>query len=112
MSLKKNKIYQGDCVKQLAKLDEGSVDLVFADPPFNIGYDYDVYDDGQTTEDYLGWCRKWIKGVYRALKPDGTFWLAIGDEYAAELKIEAQNAGFHCRDLKDSGCLKVCQEAS
>ena len=44
MSLKKNNIYQGDCVAQLAKLDEGTVDLVFADPPFNIGYEYDVYD--------------------------------------------------------------------
>lgn len=97
MSLKKNDIYQGDCVKQLAKLEQGSVDLVFADPPFNIGYDYDVYDDAQTTSDYLSWCGKWIKGVHRALKPDGTFWLAIGDEYAAELKIESQKVGFHCR---------------
>ena len=97
MSLKKNNIYQGDCVKQLAKLDEGSVDLVFADPPFNIGYDYDVYDDAQSTEDYLGWCEQWITGVHRALKPTGTFWLAIGDEYAAELKIASQKTGFHCR---------------
>ena len=97
MALKKNEIYQGGCVKQLAKLDEGCVDLVFADPPFNIGYEYDVYDDQQSTEDYLDWCRQWISGVHRALKPDGTFWIAIGDEYAAELKIEAQKAGFHCR---------------
>jgi len=79
MSLKKNNIYQGDCIKQLAKLEKGSVDLVFADPPFNIGYDYDVYDDSQSTSDYLSWCRQWIDGVYRALKTDGTFWLAIGD---------------------------------
>ncbi len=97
MSLKKNKIYQGDCLKRLAKLDKGAVDLVFADPPFNIGYEYDVYDDAQSTEDYLDWCKKWIQGVHRVLKPDGTFWLAIGDEYAAELKIESQKAGFHCR---------------
>ncbi|MCG8652427.1 MAG: site-specific DNA-methyltransferase, partial [Pirellulales bacterium] len=97
MLLSRNQIHQGDCVEQLAKLDQGSVDLVFADPPFNIGYDYDVYNDAQSSGDYLSWCRKWINGVYRALKSDGTFWLAIGDEYAAELKIESQNAGFHCR---------------
>ncbi len=95
--LKRNQIHQGDCVKLLNKLEEGSVDLVFADPPFNIGYDYDVYDDSQSTDDYLSWCGKWISGVHRALKTDGTFWLAIGDEYAAELKIESQKAGFHCR---------------
>lgn len=97
MTLAKNKIHQGDCVKLLNKLDEGSVDLVFADPPFNIGYEYDVYDDAQQADEYLKWCRKWIKGVHQSLKPDGTFWLAIGDEYAAELKIEAQKVGFHCR---------------
>ena len=97
MSIRKNEIHQGDCVNLLAQLKAGSVDLVFADPPFNIGYEYDVYDDSLATNDYIAWCQKWIHGVYRALKSNGTFWLAIGDEYAAELKIEAQNAGFHCR---------------
>lgn len=97
MPLSKNQIHQGDCVDLLSQVDRGSVDLVFADPPFNIGYEYDVYDDSQNADDYLKWCRKWIKGVHRALKPNGTFWLAIGDEYAAELKIESQRAGFHCR---------------
>ena len=97
MTLAKNAIHQGDCVELLKKLPKGSVDLVFADPPFNIGYEYDVYDDTREAADYLAWSRQWIQGVHRALKPDGTFWLAIGDEYAAELKIEAQNSGFHCR---------------
>ena len=73
------------------------MDLAFADPPFNIGYEYDIYDDAREAEDYLAWSRQWIRGVYRVLKEDGTFWLAIGDEYAAELKIEAKKAGFHCR---------------
>ncbi len=97
MSLSKNRIYQGDCVNLLGQADEGSVDLVFADPPFNIGYEYDIYDDAQQAHDYLSWCRRWIGGVHRVLKSNATFWLAIGDEYAAELKIAAQEAGFHCR---------------
>ncbi len=95
--LKQNAIHQGDCVKLLQKLEPGSVDLVFADPPFNSGYEYDVYDDRQESVHFLNWCEQWIAGVYQALKADGTFWLAIGDEYAAELKIEAQKAGFSCR---------------
>ena len=97
MPLAKNAIHQGDCVALLNQVDQESVDLVFADPPFNIGYEYDVYDDAKQAGEYLTWCQKWIQGVYRALKPNGTFWLAIGDEYAAELKIESQKAGFHCR---------------
>ena len=51
----RNQLHQGDCIEQLAALEAGSVDLVFADPPFNIGYKYDVYDDKQQEEDYLRW---------------------------------------------------------
>jgi len=98
MSLESRKIHQGDCIKLMRKIDRGSVDLVFADPPFNIGYDYDEYDDRQDDQKYLDWCRDWIGEVHRVLKPDGTFWLAIGDEYAAELKIAAQRkVGFTTR---------------
>ncbi|MBM83448.1 MAG: site-specific DNA-methyltransferase [Planctomycetaceae bacterium] len=97
VELQKNNIYQGDCITSLKKLDQGCVDLVFADPPFNIGYEYDVYDDAKDANDYLSWSRQWMGEVHRVLKPNGTFWLAIGDEFAAELKIEAQKLGFHCR---------------
>ncbi len=98
MPLASGKIHQGDCIKLMQRLDAGSVDLVFADPPFNIGYEYDQYDDRQDDQKYLDWCSDWIKEVYRILKPNGTFWLAIGDEYAAELKVAAQREiGFTTR---------------
>ncbi len=90
-------VRQQDCVEGLATVPAGSIDLVFADPPFNIGYEYDVYDDRKSRDEYLDWCRRWIEAVYRGLKPSGTFWLAIGDEYAAELKLLSQEIGFHCR---------------
>ncbi len=81
---------KASCIEGLQQVAPGSVDLVFADPPFNIGYEYDVYHDQRAAEEYLDWTRKWIGGVKRVLKPNGTFWLAIGDEYAAELKLIAQ----------------------
>jgi len=91
-------IHQGDCLEMLARLPDASVHLAFADPPFNIGYDYDTYDDRRTADDYLAWSRRWIGGVQRVLRPDGTLWLAIGDEYAAELKVRAtRELGFTCR---------------
>ncbi len=90
-------VRQQDCIDGLAAVPAGSIDLVFADPPFNIGYEYDTYDDRQSRDEYLAWCRRWIEGVYRGLKPSGTFWLAIGDERAAELKLLSQEIGFHCR---------------
>jgi DNA modification methylase len=96
-SLVVDRVVRGDCVENLAKLPVGCVDLVFADPPFNIGYEYDVYEDRLEREQYLDWSREWMSGVHRALKPTGTFWLAIGDEYAAELKLLAQDIGFVTR---------------
>jgi DNA modification methylase len=88
---------QGDCIEGMNSLPEGCVDLVFADPPFNIGYEYDVYVDSLDYTAYLGWSRRWLAAVHRILKSDGTFWLAIGDEHAAELKLESQKLGFRCR---------------
>jgi DNA modification methylase len=97
VALPLNDIHHGDCVELLRQLAPGSIDLAFADPPFNIGYEYDVYNDRQKTEEYLAWCERWMTGVFDALKPTGTFWLAIGDEYAAELKVAAQKIGFTTR---------------
>lgn len=86
------RVNHGDCIKGMNALPSGSVDLIFADPPFNIGYDYDEYNDRQEHARYLAWSRDWMAAVWKALKPNGTFWLAIGDEYAAELKLIAQGA--------------------
>ncbi len=90
VSLRLGVVHNEDCIKGLQDLDDGSVDLAFADPPFNIGYDYDVYHDARDDQEYLDWCHRWIGQIVRVLKPTGTFWLAIGDEYAAELKVLMQ----------------------
>ena len=93
-----NRIYNRDCIEGMKKLGDGTVDLAFADPPFNIGYDYDVYKDKLECDAYLDWSRDWTAEVVRVLKPNGTFWLAIGDEYAAELKVMLQREhGLTCR---------------
>lgn len=96
--LEPNRLCHADCVTGLEQLADGSVDLAFADPPFNIGYEYDVYDDRSDADQYLDWSRRWGRQVKRVLAPAGTFWLAIGDEYAAELKLIFQKElGFTCR---------------
>ena len=98
VDLPRDAILHEDCVAGLARLRAGAVEIAFADPPFNIGYEYDVYEDRQAADAYLDWCRQWIGGLHRVLNPDGAFWLAIGDEFAAELKLIAQQEiGFTCR---------------
>ncbi|MGV3484075.1 MAG: DNA-methyltransferase [Planctomycetaceae bacterium] len=92
------KIHHQDCIEGMRQLPSGSVDLAFADPPFNIGFSYDEYDDRLEDAKYLDWSAQWMSEVHRVLKDDGAFWLAIGDEYAAELKVEAKKLGFHMRN--------------
>jgi site-specific DNA-methyltransferase (adenine-specific) len=93
-----NTVRNQDCIAGLKQLPDGVADLAFADPPFNIGYDYDVYHDKLESENYLAWSRDWMSQIVRVLKPNGTFWLAIGDEYAAELKVMMQRElGLTCR---------------
>ncbi len=96
--MKVNMLHNTDCIQGMLDLPEGSVDLAFADPPFNIGYEYDVYEDKRAAEEYLDWTRQWGAALVRALKPTGTFWLAIGDDFAAELKMIFQRElGLTCR---------------
>jgi site-specific DNA-methyltransferase (adenine-specific) len=82
----------------LAELPAGCVDLAFADPPFNIGYEYDRYDDRRARIDYLAWSDQWLTAVRRVLKPTASFYVAIGDEYAAELKVRLDGLGLTMRN--------------
>ena len=88
----------GDCIEKMQDQPTGQYSLVFSDPPFNINYQYDIYQDTKSVDEYLGWCRRWGSEVVRLLKPNGTFWLAIGDEFAAELKVLFhRELGLHLR---------------
>jgi site-specific DNA-methyltransferase (adenine-specific) len=87
LGLALDRLHPGDCLEHFRKVPAGTIDLVFADPPFNIGYDYDIYNDRRNAEHYLDWTSQWAREIVRVLKSDGTFWLAIGDEFAAELKV-------------------------
>lgn len=94
-----NQIICGNSIDVLNSGPEGWVDLVFADPPFNIGYLYHGYDDELKSEDYLKFSKDWMQAVHRALKPQGSFYLAIGDAYAADLCVIAKREiGFHLRN--------------
>lgn len=97
--MKMNQLIHADFCRGVGDVPDESVDLAFADPPFNIGFDYgdDGIKDNLSPEDYLDWSGDWMYEVHRVLKPHGTFWLAIGDEWAAELKVKARQIGFHMR---------------
>jgi site-specific DNA-methyltransferase (adenine-specific) len=93
-----NEVIGGDCVAVLNGLPAEFANLVFADPPFNIGYKYDIYDDKRAKADYLAWTETWLAASARALAPDGSFFLAIGDEFVAEHKVRLDALGLTMRN--------------
>jgi site-specific DNA-methyltransferase (adenine-specific) len=94
-----NQILPGDSIQTLNQGPEGWIDLVFADPPFNIGYKYHGYNDNRADDDYLAFSENWMTAVHRALKPTGSFYLAIGDNDVADLCcIARRRIGFNLRN--------------
>jgi DNA modification methylase len=93
-----NRIICGDCIEVLGKIDKPFADLIFADPPFNIGYKYDKYYDKVKKKNYIAWTEAWMNICKKVLKPHGSFYIAIGDDYAANVRIIADDLGLTMRN--------------
>jgi site-specific DNA-methyltransferase (adenine-specific) len=88
-----NKITNGDCLELFAEIPDESVDVTFADPPFNLKKKYNSTKDSLELQEYLNWCEKWIAEMVRVTKPTGSIfihnipkWLTF---YAAFLNEQA-----------------------
>jgi len=69
-------LYEGDCLSLLKSLDDSSVDVVFADPPFNLDKFYlSGMDDNLNQSEYLNWCEQWLTESVRVLKDGGSLFL-------------------------------------
>jgi site-specific DNA-methyltransferase (adenine-specific) len=94
----RNTILCGDCIEILRQAPAAFADLIFADPPFNIGYQYDRYRDKVEKNNYIAWTRDWMSACLDVLKPDGSFYIAIGDDYAAHVRIIGDELGLTLRN--------------
>jgi site-specific DNA-methyltransferase (adenine-specific) len=70
-----NKITQGDCLKLLREIPDNSVDITFADPPFNLKKKYNSNKDSLELQEYLNWCEQWIREMVRITKITGSIFL-------------------------------------
>jgi site-specific DNA-methyltransferase (adenine-specific) len=70
-----DKVIVGDCLKVMSDIEDNSVDMCFADPPFNLEKKYASYKDQKPAEEYLEWCRKWLHELWRITKPTGSIFV-------------------------------------
>jgi len=89
VQLPRDTILQGDCLEQMRALPDGCVDLVFADPPYNLQLKGDLHRPDQSKVDavdddwdkfdsfaaYDAFTRDWLREAKRLLKPTGTLWV-------------------------------------
>lgn len=90
-------IYVGDSLRWLSSLESESVDLVIADPPYNIHKaEWDSFESQQA---YVQWSLKWIEQAARVLKPKGTLYVCGFSEILADIKLPALRFFEGCRWL-------------
>jgi site-specific DNA-methyltransferase (adenine-specific) len=89
------KVYVGDSIHWLNSLWAESVDVIFADPPYNIKKaEWDTFESQLA---YVEWSEKWISAAARVLKPTGTLYICGFSEILADLKLPAMRFFKGCR---------------
>ena len=103
-----NKIICGDTIDELKKLKDNSVDLIFADPPYNLQLDQDLrrpdnskvdavndeWDQFSSFSEYDQFSNSWLTEVQRVLKPTGSFWVIGSYHNIFRIGYLMQNLGF------------------
>ena len=85
-----NKINNKCCIDGIKDLEDESVDIVIADPPYNIGKDFGNNSDKQKIEDYIEWSKEWMDQAIRVLKRSGTMYIYGFSEILAHLSVNIE----------------------
>ncbi|MBL4615550.1 MAG: site-specific DNA-methyltransferase, partial [Magnetovibrio sp.] len=103
-----NKVLLGDCIENMESLPEGSIDMIFADPPYNLQLGGDLHRPNNTKVDavddewdqfesfkaYDDFSKRWLKAARRLLKPDGTLWVIGSYHNIFRVGTVLQDLGF------------------
>ena len=92
------RIIHADAIKALRSIPDESIDLIFVDPPYNIGKNFSgIKDKWDTDEEYLNWCYEWISLIIDKLKPAGSLYIMTSTQFMPYFDI------FIISDVKPTG---------
>ena len=108
VSLPLNTILDGDCIECMNALPAESIDLIFADPPYNLQLKGDLHRPDNSKVDavddhwdqfdsfkvYDKFTREWLAAARRLLKPNGEIWVIGSYHNVFRMGAELQNQGF------------------
>lgn len=75
------KLIYGDAIESMKNIESCSVDLIIADPPYNLGKDYGTTKDSKNFDDYMHFSRQWLTEAHRILKDNGTMYIFMGVKF-------------------------------
>lgn len=91
-SNKQGQIFLGDALEVLQQIPNESVDLIFVDPPYNIGKNFaGRKDKWKTDQDYLDWCYQWIDLCISKVKPNGSLYLMTSTQFMPYFDLYVRN---------------------
>jgi site-specific DNA-methyltransferase (adenine-specific) len=82
-----DKIYKEDCIIGMKKIADKTIDIIIADPPYNIGKEFGNDSDKQPMGKYVKWCMEWINECLRILKDDGTLYIYGFSEILSYIRV-------------------------
>lgn len=82
-------LLQGDIMDMLLEVSDNSIDLIVADPPYNVGVKYGTsYYDTKTFTDYIDWCKRWINLSFQKMRDGGSFYLVNYPHTSAYIQVK------------------------
>jgi len=95
VTMKDCELRHGDNVLVMSTIERGTVQVIFADPPYNCGWLYrnDETKDRRSDEDYFRECRAWMKSSVRVLRPGGSLFVLIDDKYTDHVGMLLRETG-------------------
>jgi adenine-specific DNA-methyltransferase len=92
LGTKEHRIIFGDAIDALKSIPDESIDLIFADPPYNIGKNFNgKIEKWKTEESYLEWCYEWIDLCIQKLKPNGSFYVMTATQFMPFFDLYIRN---------------------
>lgn len=85
----------GDCLKEFKQIKSNTIDMVFADPPYNVDKKY--YSVNDDRPDYFKWMKKWMKQCYRVLRPGGAAYFMNNPKNFGQQESVIKSLGFEIK---------------
>ena len=89
-----NNVYRGPIEDVLPQLPDESIDVIYADPDYNVGIKYRDRSYTKKFSEYIAWCIKWARQCNRVLKPDGNMFIINYPKQNAHLRVQYLDSAF------------------